>query len=186
MTKAEDARRQLGTALALFLRGWDPVSVQCLASGGSEITEWLAETASAQPLKNLILNEAITIEKLRAAQRSHWNAFKHATTRDGRPRDDEAILASFDDGQNETALFVAWWDYWKAGLPRPPEAYAFELWYLSKHLKPHEDAFPGLAGEPPAKQLRRLNRMIRAMRADPEFMEQVDVDPTPLIVLQDL
>lgn len=41
--KAEAARRQLGTALALHLRDQDSWSVHVLASGGAELAEGLAE-----------------------------------------------------------------------------------------------------------------------------------------------
>jgi predicted ATPase len=38
LTKLDVARQQLGTATELFIRDRDPVSAQCLACGGAEIT----------------------------------------------------------------------------------------------------------------------------------------------------
>jgi hypothetical protein len=55
MTKDEVARRQLGAALDMYLRGQDPVSVHCLAMAGCEIAEWLVEDAGAQAFKTHIL-----------------------------------------------------------------------------------------------------------------------------------
>ena len=47
--KIECARRQLGTALHLYLRDLDPVSVHCLANGGCELIEFYAKKAGAKP-----------------------------------------------------------------------------------------------------------------------------------------
>jgi hypothetical protein len=47
--KADIARRQLGTALALFLDDADSVSVHTLACAGSEIAEHLTRKAGAEP-----------------------------------------------------------------------------------------------------------------------------------------
>jgi hypothetical protein len=38
--KIASARRQLGTALALYLQDADPVSVHCLAGGGCELIDY--------------------------------------------------------------------------------------------------------------------------------------------------
>jgi hypothetical protein len=66
----------------MFLHGQDPVSIHCLALGGGEIAEWLAEKAGAQPFKNHIFETfpALKMRDIRAVQRKNWNAFKHATT----------------------------------------------------------------------------------------------------------
>ena len=49
LDKAQVARRQLGTALALFIDDLDPVSVHCLACGEGEVAETLTERAGADP-----------------------------------------------------------------------------------------------------------------------------------------
>ena len=43
LTKLDVARHQLGTAMDLFIRDRDPVAVQCLACGGAEMIEAVAE-----------------------------------------------------------------------------------------------------------------------------------------------
>jgi hypothetical protein len=43
LTKIQVARSQLVTALDLFTRDKDPISVHCLACGGGEVIEGLAE-----------------------------------------------------------------------------------------------------------------------------------------------
>ena len=49
LTKAKVARRQLGTALALFLEDRDPVSVHMLACAGGELADHLAHAKGATP-----------------------------------------------------------------------------------------------------------------------------------------
>lgn len=49
LDKNEVARRQLGTALALFIEDFDPVSVHTLACAGGEVAEHLARKAGAEP-----------------------------------------------------------------------------------------------------------------------------------------
>lgn len=56
MDKAGIARRHLGTALYLFLKNQDPVSVHTLAMAGGEVAEWLAKQAGGEPFTNHILD----------------------------------------------------------------------------------------------------------------------------------
>jgi hypothetical protein len=53
--KIEAARRQLGTALALYLKDQGPVSVHCLAGGGCELIEYYAQKGSGEPFTSHIL-----------------------------------------------------------------------------------------------------------------------------------
>src|SRR5262249_3815550 len=53
--KIEAARRQLGTALALYLKDSDPVSVLCLAGGGCEVIEHFAKKAGGKPFASHML-----------------------------------------------------------------------------------------------------------------------------------
>ena len=49
LTKAQVARRQLGTALEFFLEDLDPVSVHVLACAGGEIAEHLSRKKGRPP-----------------------------------------------------------------------------------------------------------------------------------------
>jgi len=98
--KIECARRQLGTALDLYLRDRDPVSVHCLANGGCELIEVYAKKAGAKPFVSHILETQpdLDIKALKTVQRKYWNAFKHALERHGGDeRDDDELLSSFTD-----------------------------------------------------------------------------------------
>ena len=109
--KIECARRQLGTALDLYLRDLDPVSVHCLANGGCEVIEFYAEKAGAQPFVSHILQTQphLDMKKIKTIQRQHWNAFKHAITRGGEERQDDDLLSKFTDVADDAVLFVRWW-----------------------------------------------------------------------------
>jgi hypothetical protein len=77
--KIESARRQLGTALALYLQDEDPVSVHCLAGGGCELIECFAKKAGGEPFTSHVLQTLpdLKIKEVRRLQRQFWTAFKH-------------------------------------------------------------------------------------------------------------
>lgn len=55
MDKTELARRQLGTALYLFLNDLDSISVHSLACGGGELSAHLTRKAGKEPFNTHIL-----------------------------------------------------------------------------------------------------------------------------------
>src|SRR5262249_30309696 len=134
--KIECARRQLGTALDLYLRDRDPVSVHCLANGGCELIEVYAKKAGAKPFVSHILETRpdLDIKALKTVQRKYWNAFKHALERHGGDeRDDDELLSSFTDEQNDVALFIGWYDYAQATKMMPVEAQVHQIWWIALH-----------------------------------------------------
>jgi hypothetical protein len=191
MDKVEVARRQLGTALDMFLNGRDPVSIHCLAVGGGEVAEWLAKKAGAAAFTShvLITLPYLTPANIKGVRTKHWNAFKHATTLKGKDRNDDEILAGFHPSHNEHALFIGWYDYNKAGLLWPIEVQVFEVWYLAKYPeKLNRDAsragidylFPDLAGQSSDQQHARLNEVIRTSRNNDKVMNDPRTDDRPL------
>jgi hypothetical protein len=104
---------KVATALALFIDDLDPVSVHTLACAGGEVAEHLTHKAGAKPFSShaLATFPDLEIKDIRRLQRQFWNAFKHATTRDGKERDDDRkLLERFNDLQNDHTLFVGWSD----------------------------------------------------------------------------
>lgn len=193
MDKAEVARRLLGTALDLFLRVRDPVAVHCLAMAGGEIAESLVEKGGGEPFKNHVLETFpdMNIKELRDIQRRYSNAFKHATDRQGKDREDESILTSFDGSVNDATLFIGWYDYGAGGFPRPIEAQVLEAWYLAKHPeKVNPDAnvsgfdrvFPSLQALSPRRQHERLLDVIKKARKNGTVMSAAGTDRRPLIL----
>jgi hypothetical protein len=184
MDKAEVARRQLGTALDMFLHKQDPVSAHTLAMAGGELAERLAEIAGVEPFIKHVRNSFpdMDIKRLRDIQRMFSNAFKHA----GRDQD-ASILEVFDPAVNEHVLWHGWSDYGRSGLPRPIEAHVFEAWYYEK-FNPNADmsavnsVFPRLPSLSSQRQHALLLDMIRETRKDGEVMEDPNIDRRPLIL----
>jgi hypothetical protein len=191
--KIEVARRQLGTALSLYLDDSDPVSVLCLANGGCEIIEHFAAKAGAKPFVSHMLEVHPDMDsgKLHGIQRKYWNAFKHVLDRKGRERVDEELLAAFDDKQNDHMLFIGWYDYAQATKKLPIEAQVHQIWYLAlypekldpKHSTGRYDTlFPNLRTLPRAKQKRRLRKVITRARSDKHVMRDPGTENRPLII----
>jgi hypothetical protein len=171
LTKLEVARRQLGTAFDLFIRDRDPVSVHSLACGAGEILDILAEQTGTEPFSTHILaaRSDLDIVKIKHIRNQYWNAFKHATTHKGEPRDDAVLLNSFSDEQNDGALFTGWYDYAQVAGRLPISAQVFQVWYqvladAEKRMNPDVDmigahrVFPGLVELSRKDQKRRLVR----------------------------
>jgi hypothetical protein len=193
LDKIEIARRQLGTALALFLQDADPVSVHTLACAGCEIAEHLTRKAGAEPFSThaLAIFPNLDVSKIRRLQNQNWNAFKHAMTRGGMERDDGRLLERFDDKVNDHTLFVGWHDYMLAVRTLPVEAQVFQVWYFALHpekLNPevdtarYEQVFPMLPSMPRADQKRALREIISSSRRDTELMSHPQTDARWLIL----
>lgn len=191
--KIASARRQLGTALSLYLQDLDPVSVHCLAGGGCELIEHYAKKAGAQPFTSHVLKTfpEMKIQEVRKLQRRYWNAFKHATHQhSGKERDDDELLEQFTDEQNDHVLFIGWYDYAAAVNAMPVEAQVHQIWYLALYpekLAPEisperfDSTFPKLREMPRPAQKRMLNEVIVRNRADDSLMNHPATEKMDLI-----
>jgi hypothetical protein len=190
LDKTEIARRQLGTALALFLEDSDPVPVHTLAFAGCETAEHLTRKAGAEPFSThaLLTFPDLNIGKIR---NQYWNAFKHAQTRGGIERDDSELLERFEDEVNDHTLFVGWHDYMLAVGALPLEAQIFQAWYFALYpekLNPevdtriHQQLFPMLPSMSRADQKRALRAVISSFRGNAEVMNHPKTDSRPLML----
>ena len=193
LDKAKVARRQLGTALALFIDDLDPVSVHTLACAGGEIAEHLTNKAGAKPFSShaLATFRDLNITELRRLQRQFWNAFKHATKRDGEERDDRKLLERFNDLQNDHTLFVGWYDYMLAVKSMPIEAQVFQAWYFTLYpekLNPSVDRarydaiFSRLRSRSRGAQKKALKKAIAKARRDKAVMRDQQTDRQRLLI----
>lgn len=192
--KIESARRQLGTALHLYLEDRDPVSVHCLAGGGCELIEYYAKKASGEPFTSHMLkwNPDHNIASLRRIQRQYWNAFKHAThQRSGEERQDDNLLLDFSDHQNDAALFIGWYDYAQATNSMPVEAQVHQAWYIAlnpEKLAPEHDItiyrelFPNLRSQMRSQQKHMLKQVIERTRLDRLVMSDPRTDLRSLVI----
>jgi hypothetical protein len=177
LTKLSVARAQLVTAFDLFVRDKDPISVHCLACGGGEVIEELADAQEKKPFAKHILSTQPDMDRgvIRGLRNQYWNAFKHFTDHKGIARDDEELLARFDDRVNDAALFIGWWDYLEVQKRLPIAVQVFQVWWYALYeekLSPDADlhrirtAFPDIRGQDRAEQKRRLRRSIEKYRND--------------------
>jgi hypothetical protein len=191
LTKLEVARRQLGTALWLYLEDLDPVSVHTLVGAASELAEQLARDVGASPFVEhaLLTNPDLTPQKYYGLSRQFYNAFKHLTTRKGARRDDEVLLSDFNDSHNDALLFIAWTDFMAASASAPIEAQVFQVWFYASHpekMARIEDAdrflsaFPRLKNLPRTQQKTELKKQIEIARANAEVMADPRTDKRAL------
>jgi hypothetical protein len=193
MDKIEVVRRQLGTALHLFLIDADPVSVHTLASAACEVAEQLTALAGRQPFSSHALASIpeMKIGELRNLQRKYYNAFKHMTDRVGLQRDDTTLLKEFRDEHNDAALFIGWYDYLAACENEPLEAQVFQAWFFALHpekLAADVDAAPCLSVFPNLKQVsrkeqkERLREVSKRYSGDSVIMNDPKTDRRPLLM----
>lgn len=191
--KAAVARRQLGTALALFLEDSDPVSVHCLACGGAEIADFLAKSSGNTPFSQHALDTfpEMKIGDLVKLRNQYWNAMKHALTQNGKARADDELLAAFDDDHNDHILFIGWYDYAMAVSRLPIEAQVFQAWYFANYpekladgapLEPFVRLFPGIRGMKRTEKKRQLRKKITWARQRSDVMNDARTDRRKLIL----
>jgi hypothetical protein len=129
--------------------------------------------------------------ELKRLQRQYYNAFKHATTRDGEDRDDQELLNRFDDEKNNHILFVGWYDYANAIRKLPIEAQVFQIWYPALYLdklnrdvdpRPFMETFPELKTQSPSMRKEVLRRKIASSLTDLNLRSDPLTDNRPLIL----
>lgn len=187
------ARAQLGTALGLFIRDKDSLSVQALACGGSEIIEGLTEQADLPTLSTHILQTFpdVDFRGIKALRNQYWNAIKHFYRHDGKTvRDDEALMAKFDDTANDGVLFMGWLDYLLLVKRLPVEVQVFQVWWYAtneRRMNPAADptpwraVFPGISADNRTEQKRRLRRVVEKYRKDKRILGDPRTEVGPLM-----
>jgi hypothetical protein len=179
--KLKIARAQLGTALSLFLRDQDPISVHALACGGSEVMEGLADYNDIDTLSSHILetHPHMNMAKIKGLRNQYWNAIKHFYDRDNKTaRDDEELMAGFTDEMNDTVLFMGWLDYQLLTKRLPVEVQVFQVWWYATHEKsltpdvdptPFRNVFPDIMNFDRGERKRRLKRATEKYRDNKEI-----------------
>ena len=104
-------------------------------------------------------------------------------------RDDAAILAAFDDRNNDATLFIGWRDYQAVTRKLPLPAQVFQVWWYAlneEKLAPGANAavirqaFPDIMKAGRKEQKRRLRRAIEKYRNDPLVMNDPHTELAPL------
>jgi hypothetical protein len=181
LTKISVARAQLVTALDLFVRDKDPISVHCLACGGGEVIEGIAKASGKEVFSTHVLETHPHMDRgaVRGARNQYWNAFKHFEDRKGLQREDEELLGRFGDTINDDSLYIGWWDYLSLQKRLPVITQVFQIWYYAiyeERLAPDTDVtpfrtvFPGIRAQDRGEQKRRLRRVIEKYRKDAKLL----------------
>ncbi|UVO52910.1 hypothetical protein [Sphingomonas sp. SUN039] len=196
MIKLAIARRQLGTALALFLDDKDPVSVHCLACGGGELAYRLAQSVGKESWfdTTLAANPTIRWKELFGHRNRFWNAMKHATDREGLLRTDDDLLSQFNDAQNDELLFISIYDFGSASEGYAPlEMFLFMYWFNARYpdllgpceLQSQSEAlFPEIVNASRREAKSRLRRVIDRYRKNPSLWLHRRHDQRQLILNQ--
>lgn len=187
------ARAQLGTALDLYIRDKDPVSVHALACGGCELIEGASETAGHSTLSTHILgtHPGIDMRRIRRLRNQHWNAVKHFyEANQKKARDDQELMASFSDAQNDMPLFMGWFDYVQVVGKLPIPVQVFQVWWYALNEDKlvegtNRDAirllFPAISDQSRAEQKRRLRRAIEKFKVRKDLLNDPRTESAPLI-----
>lgn len=187
--KIEAARRQLGTALDLYIRDRDPVSVHTLAGAAGEILEHYAQKEGGVSFSSRVLGYSpdLTEKDWNDAKRQFRNALKHAATKKGAERDDEELLAAFSDADNTIHLFMAWIDYGNVAKMMPIEAQTFIVWCdaifpSAPMVARSREFFTGIQSKSPSRQKAALSRGIDRVRKIRDVMRDPSTEHRPLVL----
>ena len=125
LSKIDAARRQLETAILLYFRDGDAVSIHTLAAAAHEILAAVNRKRGSEPMISDMVLEGIKLEyrdafndRVKEAQ----NFFKHGS------RDPFATLTGFSTRQSEVLLIDACLAYGRITEDRPPVTRLFALW----------------------------------------------------------
>jgi hypothetical protein len=126
--KLDAAKRQLVTAVNLFLRNCDPISVHSLAQASREILATLCQINEKDDLATFIADHnSITRRDVFALANKHRNFFKHAD------RDPDVLIQDFSDLDNDAIIYTAVHDLKLLTTQIPVECQLFEPWFFATH-----------------------------------------------------
>ena len=131
----EVARSQLLTAIDLFFRDQDPVSVHTLAGAAQEILEGLCREQRIDPLHEDVRasHPGKSSTELRAAFNLYRNAFKHVGRDAGEQRGHLEALGQFTDEANDFLLYVCVEDYLRLNRRAPIPMQVLQGWFCAVH-----------------------------------------------------
>jgi hypothetical protein len=130
------ARRQLLTAIELFVADKDPVSVQALAGNAREILEGLCRNAEVRPMTELLLADhpGRPRKDIYAAMNLYRNCFKHLGETKEVREEDQRTLDQFDDTKNDYLLYICIEDYLRLRRKSPIAMQIFHSWFCACHV----------------------------------------------------
>jgi len=127
LTKLDTAKRQLVTAIRLFLDDRDPVSIYSLASNAWEIIDELCRKRQVDNFSNLARSNLEPGKDLKVdyINNPFRNFFKHAD------KDHDKELDGFEDTHNDHLLYITVADLLKLLNKSPLECQVYQVWYIA-------------------------------------------------------
>ena len=127
LSKFEAAERQLHTAITLFFKGSDPVSIHTLSEAAAQVLYDIGEQYGAKSLTR-------DSDLIRPERRKEWlqalvksrNFFKHADR-------DANEIHDFNIETNNFSIFDALGLFLRIKKIRTPETLLFEVWFALKY-----------------------------------------------------
>ncbi|MFM9850024.1 MAG: hypothetical protein ACKVP3_23065 [Hyphomicrobiaceae bacterium] len=182
ITKLEAAKRQLVTAIRLFFRDEDSVSIYTLTHAAWEVLDAICANRGLDRFRALTAQANSAREQdVRRAATYGRNFFKHAK------EDPDAVLPDFSDDINDHVIFSATIDYGTVVNTKPVEIQVFQAWYWAAHvdkviapLKDNIDAamrlFPGLAALARSDQKKEGLLVLHSASCNPRIMDDPSTD----------
>ncbi|MES9898765.1 MAG: hypothetical protein ABW148_07060 [Sedimenticola sp.] len=184
ITKIEAAQRQLVTAIELFFRNGDPVSIHSLATNAWEVidalcTNYGVDSVSDDTRGHIVGSKDLKFDYINSPYR---NFFKHSD------RDPNSVLEGFNDEKNDSIIFLGVEDYIRLRKTSPIELQVYQLWYLALNtdkvahdalaeiLETLEAVFPDIKSIGRAEQKRLGLELIEQYKNDEELNAHAKVE----------
>lgn len=129
ISKLDAAKRQLDTAISLYFKDADPVSIHTLTAAAHQI---LMDISKAEGVRSLVKDSLLDIikkdgmKKYLSLVNKAENYFKHA-------KKDARALLQFNPEQTVILLFDAVELYMQYTKEKPDDMFIYRLWFLCKH-----------------------------------------------------
>jgi hypothetical protein len=179
LSKFEVARRQLETAVLLYFRLGDPVSIHTLAAAAYNVLADVNAKYGGVPMLKKLITLLNTEEARDFGRRLNEveNFYKHANRHTN-------SLYRFDPEYSEFLMLEACEKYMEMTEQQPPMLVAFRAWFVFHHadvipLSPElQGVVRELARTSAAKSRGHFLEMVLPMLVDPEAPDH-SVEPTP-------
>jgi hypothetical protein len=182
------ARSQLLTAIDLFFKDRDPISVHALADNAREILESLCKLAAVEPITELLSRDYPGKPKkdIYAAINLYRNCFKHVSKNWEERKGEQAVLNQFDDSKNEYLLYVCVEDYLRLRGYSPFPMQVLHAWFCALHADllvpayPRQkflNLFPGILQMNRYQQKRIAHCVISQSSDDPQVLANPQTEP---------
>jgi hypothetical protein len=182
------ARSQLLTAIDIFFKDRDPISVHVLAGNAREILEALCRLAAVEPITELLSRDhpGKPVKDFYAALNPYRNCFKHVGKTWKERKSEQVVLNQFDDSKNEYLLCVCVEDYLRLRGSSPFPMRVLHARFCALHIdllacaytrRKFLNPFPGILEMNRYQQKRIALGVLRQSSDDPQVLANPQTEP---------